>query len=129
MISPRCYYKNEKRKKLISILLISLQFHISQQHKLRAITKVVANAEIYRIINFRERKSGRYLRGGALPSPKESFWRRIDRIGDEMEFLHFLAFTRESFDDLVNILTPGIISSYQNIPLTNCIKRYLYRTQ
>ena len=28
-----------------------------------------------------------------------------------MEFLHFLAFTRESFDDLVKILTPGIISS------------------
>ena len=32
-----------------------------------------------------------------------SVWARVDHLGDDKEFLHFLRFTRESFDTLLAV--------------------------
>ena len=56
------------------------------------------------------KRTGRYRRSGALPSPKHSFWRRIDGFGDDLEFLQFTALTRTSFDELVKLMSPGLLS-------------------
>lgn len=55
--------------------------------------------------------NGRYRRSGALPRPTKSFWRRVDEIGDDLEFLHFTSLTRESFNELVTLCTPYIRSN------------------
>lgn len=47
---------------------------------------------------------GRYLRGtGTLHAPKESFWYRIKKRGNDAEFLHFTSMTRDAFDKLSSI--------------------------
>ena len=50
----------------------------------------------------------RYLRNGTLGNPGNSTWKRTDVLGDDKEFLHFTAFTREAFDPLVGSCTDGI---------------------
>ena len=50
-----------------------------------------------------ERKpNGRFLRK-TLHHPSQSFWARIYKKGDDLEFLHFTGFTRSAFDQLVEI--------------------------
>ena len=52
-----------------------------------------------------KKKTGRYLRSGAVPSRVESVWFKVDHYGDEQEFLHFTSLSRGSFNVLC-ILTP-----------------------
>ena len=45
-----------------------------------------------------KKKTGRYLRSGAVPNRVESVWfNKVDNYGDELEFLHFTSLSRESF--------------------------------
>ncbi len=55
--------------------------------------------------------NGRYRRSGALPLPSKSFWKKVDETGDALEFLHFTLLTRESFDELVMLCGPHILSN------------------
>ena len=54
---------------------------------------------------------GRYLKGGSIPTYKTSVWYLTDTKGDDLEFLHFLALTRESFNCLVLICESFIASN------------------
>ena len=57
-----------------------------------------------------ERKpNSRFLRK-TLHHPRQSFWARIYKKGDDLEFLHFTGFTRSAFDQLVEINSDYIIS-------------------
>ena len=53
-----------------------------------------------------KKPGGRFLRGGSLSlDPKDSFWRNVDEKGDDMEFFHFTSFSREAFQELVDLCT------------------------
>ena len=58
-----------------------------------------------------KKKKGRYLRKTSLPKPNQSMWHRIKHVGDDQEFLHFIAFSRESFNELCLIVGPTILST------------------
>ncbi len=62
--------------------------------------------------------NGQCRRAGALYRAEKSFWRRIDKKGDLLVFLHFTSLTRKSFGDLVqlcegHIRSHGLSQSYR----------------
>ena len=58
----------------------------------------------------RQEKKPRYLCNGADNSHRVSTWKRVDSRGDYLEFLHFTAFDRGSFSELVNLCSVYIES-------------------
>ena len=109
--------KNKTKKKLA--YLIFRNFLFLSSHYSRQFIQLAQECH-NRAINVEGKKftyyhQGRYLRSGSLPSPSKSFWRRVDSIGDDKEFLHFTSLTRQSFNLLVD-LTQNIIEnhSYDN---------------
>lgn len=50
--------------------------------------------------------NGRYLRRGCLPKPEHSFWKKLLKDGDDMEWFHFISLSRSSFQDLVKVCGP-----------------------
>ena len=69
--------------------------HVRNQNMLLEMSVVAAHHEHER--KKRLSRKGRYCRRGALHTPLDSFWYKVRLKGDDMEFLHFTAFTRESF--------------------------------
>ena len=53
--------------------------------------------------------NGRYIRGRGLPYPEQAVWRLVDCKGDEMEFFHFTALTRKSFNSLTDLCSKYIL--------------------
>jgi hypothetical protein len=97
--------------------LVAVWF-IQQQSKTNAIVAAAAAATTV-TKKSRKTKSGRYLRHGSLLHPSRSFWTKVYNIGDDLEFLHFTAFSREAFNDLVlcckdYILSHSVVPSSAN---------------
>ena len=57
-----------------------------------------------------KKKTGRYLRSGAVPNRVESVWFKVDNYGDELEFLHFTSLSRHSFNVLCILTEPVLIT-------------------
>ena len=70
-----------------------------------------------------QKPRGRYLRSGVLHNPRQSFWMRVWRMGDEMEFFHFMSMSRSAFNDLVDLLTSYILNHPQSRDHTKASKR------
>ena len=51
----------------------------------------------------RKVRRGKYRKGGSIPPRAQSVWYLTDTKGDDLEFLHFTAMTRRSFNDLVAV--------------------------
>ena len=83
-------------------------------------TAVAANFDILGR-NVPRKQNGRYLRSTVLPSPDHSFWRRVLRSGDAMDFFHFTGLSRRSFEDLVDVCRDDILTLEY---LATC--RYMY---
>ena len=45
-----------------------------------------------------------------VPDPEKAFWRSLDRSGSESAFIHFLSFSREAFNSLVELCTPMLVT-------------------
>ena len=76
----------------------------------------------------KQRKSNsRYWRDGTLGNPRNSIWRRTDLLGDDLEFLHFTGFSRESFNQLAALTREGFlkypIRKRYNSPQKHHVKR------
>ena len=74
--------------------------------------------------NVEKKPNGRYLRNGVLPKPENSFWRKIYEKGEEREFFHFISLSRSSFNVLVELCAPHILSA----PLKPRNGDYVYGT-
>ena len=70
----------------------------------------------------RKRKE-RYLCSGVLHTPCKSFCTQVLKIGEEMEFFHFLSMSWSAFNDLVELLTPYIINNPLNHYHQNACER------
>jgi hypothetical protein len=94
-------------KKLVAIA-------VSHHENMKATCSAAACAAV--ALDWSRRKGikkpgGRFLRSGSLSfDPKESFWKNVDEKGDDMEFFHFTSFSREAFQELVDLCTPIVNS-------------------
>ena len=93
------------RKKLVAVAL-AVAHHYDSQALLNA---AVAAAATQQAQTVERAEQGRFRRE-VIGHQKESFWYRIREYGDDLEFLHFTAFSREAISELVE-LTKDIITS------------------
>ena len=80
----------------------------------------------------RKHKNARHLHSGALASLHASFWKRVDRNGDYLEFLNFTGFARESFNFLLQAVKKDVLSTSldrqtERMPETHHLKRRLFK--
>ena len=94
--------KKNKRNKLIATASASVaaQTAINNNKLINTILRVAVSDEIYRK---KRRIKPRFLRKGSILNPKLSVREKVDENGDKLEFLQFTAFTRQSFDLLVEL--------------------------
>jgi len=79
-----------------------------------------------------KKPGGRFLRSGSLSfDPKESIWKNVDEKGDAMEFFHFTSFSREAFQELVDLCTPIVTSlplrKGANAPSAQQLRKRMYQ--
>ena len=124
--------KRRKKKKACAALssAVAGAHHLSV---VQSTTSLIANAASSVNLRIRTKKSGRYLRHGALPNKKQSVWGRIEDTAhrcDEMEFFMFVGLSRASFEMLVEICTNVInrIPLFRDcgVPEEKHLKRRLY---
>ena len=101
----------EKRKKVCAAAL-----SLTTAHHLAVVrtTSTVISLYASKLCIERERKKCcRYKSHGAIPSPEESFWARVDniKVSDEMEFFMFLGLSRELFVKLVGICERSVVEN------------------
>jgi len=104
--------KQSRRNKLIAAAAATAAGQIINNNN-KLTTTILRIAVINEINREVKRKKPMLLRKGSLPTPGQSLWRRIDDDGDELEFF-FTAFTRQSFDLLVELASPQL----NNHPIT-----------
>ena len=100
---------DNKKAIIASVASGALSLLKRQQDRAASIAAAVATINLASKSK-RRAPNGRYRRSGALPHPSKSFWRRVDEVGDDLEFLHFTSLTRDSFNELVGLCTPYILS-------------------
>lgn len=97
---------NDDKKKMIVAAVLSAQVRLLNQASSSAARFALCADEQER--RKTKRKQDRYLRSGSLHDLSKSVWARVDNLGDDKEFLHFLGFTRESFDTILAVTEPEI---------------------
>jgi len=107
------YYdmNNKKRRKVVAMDAAAITTKIVNNNP--NLAKVIVNTAVLDQKENRKKKKPRLLRK-FIPSPTDSIWTKIDRDGDDQELLFFTAFTRSSFNLLVQLITPEIISQPTN---------------
>ena len=71
---------------LIALVLASHQ--INSNNLLCATVSIVANSTV--ADDCICKSNGHYMRKGDIPHPKKSFWNRVLKKGDDLDFFHYL---------------------------------------
>ena len=121
---------NDKKRKAAAALAVAAAAQsLVSQRKLNLQIFTLAALGVEKEMYKRNHAQGRFKQSGALHKPEKSFWHRIKKNGDELEFLHFTAFTREAFGELVTIVAPFILShSLEERNKTPPQKKHLKKT-
>ena len=105
--------------------------HVSAQFLLQAnaiasqvVSMVVSDPNLLENHSKSRKTQGRFMRRGSLHSIEDSFWRKLDGVGDEKEFLFFISLSRDSFGVLVELCRDSIT----NMPMDNRHKTRRHNT-
>ena len=101
---------DKKRKAAAAIAVAAAAQSLVSQRKLNLQIFNLAALGVQQEMYKRNHAQGRFKRSGALHKPNKSFWHQIKTNGDQLEFLHFTAFTQEAFAELVTVVSPFILS-------------------
>ena len=96
---------NNKKKASLASAAVIHYFQQSQKTLLSAATITAYSSDNSDVL-----PRGRFKRDGSIPAVRDSVWSRTDRLGDDLEFLHFTSLTRQSFEDLVALCGRYIFS-------------------
>ena len=100
-------FAERKKKAVLAIATAVIHHHDSLASSVSAVAAVAASQQTDTVVRAVQ---GRYRRL-VVGQSKDSFWYRVRHHGDDLEFLHFTAFSREAINELVELTQQSIISS------------------
>ena len=116
-------FAERKKKALLAIATAVIHHHDSLASSVSAVAAVAASQHTDTVVRAVQ---GRYRRR-VVGQSKDSFWYRVRHHGDDLEFLHFTAFSREAINELVELTQQSIISlsidPRQGVPREQDIQR------